>query len=80
MATVTARNVDDDDYALLSQAAQQHGRSISEELRLLIADYAGKLRTESRIAELRQIRARTKGLLGAHPDSVSLIRTIRDEE
>jgi plasmid stability protein len=79
MATATVRNVNDDDYAILSEAAARHGRSISDELRLLIAEYAGKLRTERRIVELREIRARTRGLLGAHPDSVSLIHAIRDE-
>jgi hypothetical protein len=79
MATATARNVDDDDYAILSEMAEQHGRSISEELRLLIAQYADKLRTEKRIADLRQIRARTKGLLGPHSDSVSLVRAVRDD-
>jgi len=80
MATVTARKVDDADYALLSQEAANHGRSISEEVRLLIADRAEKLRAAKMMAELSEIRLATKGLFGQSPDSVDLIRAIRDEE
>ena len=80
MATITARKVDDEDYALLSQAADQHGRSISEELRLLIAEHARKLRLQQQMVRMRDIRASTRGLLGPHVDSVSLVRAVRDEE
>jgi len=80
MATITARKVDDQDYALLSEAAEQHGRSISEELRLLIAEHVRKLRLQKQIERMREIRVSSRGLLGAHTDSVSLIRAVRDEE
>ena len=58
MATVTARSVNNDDYAILAQTADEHGRSISEELRLLIADHAKKRRSDRRVAEMKSLRDR----------------------
>jgi hypothetical protein len=72
--------VDEADYNVLSENAEANGRSVSEELRLAIAERARKIRTEKMIGELRQIRALTKGKLGPYPDSVALVRAVRDEE
>lgn len=80
MATITARKVDDEHYALLSEAAAANGRSISEELRIMIADRASRLKAEKVIAELREIRGRLQGHRSEFPDSVALVRAIRDEE
>jgi hypothetical protein len=80
MATATARNVDDKDYSHLSEGAEEAGRSISDQLRLLIAEYARQREVAKSVARMRDIREKSKGLLGPWPDSVALIRTIRDEE
>ena len=78
MATVTARKVDDDDYALLGEMAEEHGRSISEELRLLIADHARKRRGEKRIAEMTALRDRINLTLPDGMTSLDLLREERD--
>ena len=80
MATVLARNVDDKDYAHLGEGAAENNRSISEELRILIAEYARKREVAKSVARMREIREQSKGMLGPWPDSVALIRAIRDEE
>ena len=80
MATATVRNVDDKDYAHLSEGADEAGRSISDELRILIADYARKREVAKSVARMREIRELSKGQLGPWPDSVALIRAVRDEE
>jgi hypothetical protein len=78
MATATARNVDDRDYALLSEAAEEHGRSISEELRLLIAEYARKRRGAKRVAELAELRRKYPITLPEGMTSLDLLREERD--
>jgi plasmid stability protein len=80
MATATVRNVDDRDYATLGEIAQQHGRSISEELRALIAEAARKRRMELLLADMRAARERNPIRLAPGEDAVSLIRAVRDEE
>jgi plasmid stability protein len=80
MATATVRNVDDRDYAALGEIAEANGRSISEELRALIAEAARKRRVEVLLAEVREARVRNPIRLAPGEDAVSLIRAIRDEE
>ena len=79
MATVTARKVDDGDYAHLSEGADENGRSISEELRALIAEYARKRRGIKVAAELRAFAEANPIKMRPGEDAVSLIRSIRDE-
>lgn len=55
MATATARNVDDKDYAALAEMAAANGRSISEELRALIAEAARKRRLDELIAGMKPL-------------------------
>ncbi len=78
MATATARNVDDKDYAILSEIAEAHGNSISEELRLLIAEYAAKRRTEKMVAATRKLRDRVGLTLPKGTTSLDLLREDRD--
>lgn len=80
MATVTARKVDDSDYAYLNEGAQENGRSVSEEVRLLIADYARKRKARKAVEELRAFRAANPIKMRAGEDAVSLIRYVRDDE
>jgi hypothetical protein len=80
MATVTARNVDDRDYAALGEMAQENGRSISEELRVLIAEYARRRKGAKVAAELKAFREANPIKMRPGEDAVSLIRYIRDHE
>jgi hypothetical protein len=79
VATVTARKVDDSDYAYLSEGAEENGRSISEELRALIAEYARKRKGAKVAAELRAFAEANPIKIRPGEDAVSLIRSIRDE-
>ncbi len=78
MATITARKVDDRDYALLSEAAAENGRSISEELRLLIAEHARKRRAQAAVADLKALRDRIGLTLPEGMTSLDLLREERD--
>jgi hypothetical protein len=75
MATITARNVDDRDYAMIGKMAKENGRSISEELRNLIADYARKRRAEKLLVEMREISANSKPL----PNGMTMQDMLREE-
>jgi hypothetical protein len=75
MATITARNIDDRDYAIIGKMAKENGRSISEELRNLIADYARKQRAEKLLAEMREISANSKPL----PNGMTMQDLLREE-
>jgi len=55
MATATARNVDDKDYAALAAMAAANGRSISEELRALIAEAARKRRLGELMSQIKPL-------------------------
>jgi hypothetical protein len=79
MATVTARKVDDRDYALLGEMAEENGHSISEELRNLIAEHARKRKGANVAAELRAFREANPIKMRSGEDAVSLIRAVRDE-
>ncbi len=79
MATATARKVDDRDYAALCVMASENGRSISEELRSLIAERVRTRRGAEIVAELRELRRRYPFNLPPGEDAVSVIRAIRDE-
>jgi plasmid stability protein len=76
MATATVRNVDDRDYATLGEIAQQHGRSISEELRALIAEAARKRRIELLITQIRETRERNPIRL---PDGMTSLDLLRED-
>jgi hypothetical protein len=80
MATATVRNVDDKDYAQLIKGAEESGRSISDQLRILIAEYARKREVAKSIARMREIRESNPIKLAPGEDAVSLIRAVRDEE
>jgi hypothetical protein len=75
MATITARNVDDRDYAIIGKMAKENGRSISEELRNLIADCARKRRAEKLLVEMREISANSKPL----PNGMTMQDVLREE-
>ncbi|MEI6643005.1 MAG: ribbon-helix-helix protein, CopG family [Novosphingobium sp.] len=78
MATATARNVDDKDYAALTAMAAANGRSISEELRALIAEAARRRRLEELMAQMREIRERNPFRMPDGKTSLDLLREERD--
>ena len=76
MATATIRKVDDCDYATIVEMAEEHGRSISEELRSVIAEAARKRRFEKLLAEMRAFRKRNPLKL---PDGRTMQDIMREE-
>ena len=78
MATATARKVDDKDYAYLSEGAAENGRSISEELRALIAEYARRRKGAKIAAELKAFRKKHPITLPPGMTSLDLLREERD--
>ncbi len=78
MATATARNVDERDYDLLGEIAAENGRSISEELRLLIAEHTRSRRGRQIVEELRELRDKVNLTLPQGTTSLDLLREERD--
>ncbi|MDE2595830.1 MAG: hypothetical protein KGL44_03020 [Sphingomonadales bacterium] len=78
MATATIRKVDDRDYATIGEMAEAHGRSISEELRCLIAEAARKRRVETLLVEMHEFRKRNPLKLPEGTTSLDLLREERD--
>lgn len=76
MATATIRKVDDRDYATIGEMAEEHGRSISEELRSVIAEAARKRRVEKLLAEMHEFRKRNPLKL---PDGMTSLDLLREE-
>lgn len=75
MATVTARNVDDRDYAMLNELAEANRRSVSAELRAMIAEAARRQRAQKIVAEMRDIRAKSTPLANGK----SMLDILREE-
>jgi hypothetical protein len=75
MATATVRKVDDRDYAALAEMAEENGRSISEELRTIIAEAAKKRRLAKVLETMREIRERS----GSLPNGMTSLDLLREE-
>jgi hypothetical protein len=78
MATATARNVNDKDYAALVATANENGNSISDELRALIAEHARRRRGTQLVAELKELRDTINLTLPDGMTSLDLLREERD--
>ena len=78
MATITARKVDDRDYAALVETAEEHGRSVSEEIRMLIAEHANKRRRQKLVQEMKELRDRINWTLPNGMTSLDLLREERE--
>lgn len=76
MATVTARKVDDSDYAALSELAQENGRSLSEEVRILIADHVRKRKVRDVVADMLDFAKRNPMKL---PDGKTSLDLLHEE-
>jgi plasmid stability protein len=80
MGSLTVRDIPDNQLAGLAEDARRNSRSMSAEVRELIAERDRKREVARSVARMREIREQSKGLLGPWPDSVALIRAVRDEE
>lgn len=80
MPSMTIRDIDAKQYQGLVEDARQNGHSLAAEMRALIAERTRKREVAETVARLKEIRAQTLGMFGPNPDSVTLIRAIRDEE
>jgi hypothetical protein len=78
MATATVRNVDNHDYAIIGKMAKENGRSISEELRSLIAESARKRRVQEVVADMREFAENNPLMLPEGMTSLDLLREERD--
>jgi hypothetical protein len=78
MATATARKVDDRDYAILVEMAEENDRSISEELRCIIAEATRKRRVATIVSEMRTFAERNPLNLPNGMTSLDLLREERD--
>lgn len=85
MATLTIRKLDDEIYERLRAQAARNERSIEAEARLILdkmtagEDLARPARFNELLARLWERQANTAVDPGA-PDSVALVRAVRDEE
>ena len=77
MATITARKVDDRDYVTLSETAGLNGRSISEELRLIIAEHARKQRAKKLVGDMVEFLGRDPLKLPGDMTSLDLLHQER---
>ena len=75
MAQVIVRNIDDNTIARLKARAARSGRSLEQELRLIITS-AARLNREEFRQHAAEMRERLRGR--RHTDSVILIREDRD--
>ena len=79
MGTLTVRNVDDDLLARTAKAARQHNRSLSAEVRELMAESDRKRRVEELLTNIKERREAVHRKYGPMESSSSLIRAVRDE-
>jgi plasmid stability protein len=81
MGAITIRNLDDTLVAAIKRRAAEHGVSMEEELRRLLAStYADNRRQRQREWALRQLERLKRGELpDSGGDSVELIRSMRQE-
>jgi plasmid stability protein len=78
MATLTIRRLDEEIYARLRERARANRRSLEAEAREILTERAGGL--EALVDELVRFQAEMVAKHGHLPDSMSLLRDMRDEE
>ena len=79
MASLTIHDLDDGTYDRLRAHATAMGRSPEDEVRQMIEDRV-KLSRAGWVEELRTLRQRLHEDYGPLPDSVTLVRQVRDRE
>jgi len=79
MATITIRRLADDVHARLKTQAKTNGRSLEAEARHILGERVAGGGSSDWIARLRDLQQQQKAEVGVLPDSLPLIRKIRDE-
>ena len=80
MGSLTVRDIPDQHLAGLAKAARLKKRSLSAEVRDLIAENDRKRQVEELLANIKRRRELYPIRLAPGEDAVSLIRAVRDEE
>ena len=78
MGSLTVRDIPDDQIAGLAEDAKRNNRSMSAEVRELIAERARKRRLLQILAEMREFRKRNPLKLPDGMTSLDLLREERD--
>jgi hypothetical protein len=78
MATLTVRGIDDSDLAALAEAAKQNNRSLSAEVRVMIAERTRKKSREQATADFLNFTRQNPLRLPDGVASLDLLRAERD--
>lgn len=78
MADLRVRNVDDKALEAIRARAKRHGRSLADEIRVILRDEATRPRREF-AASARELLDELRTKHGTFSDSAALIRADRDE-
>ncbi|MCL4758495.1 MAG: Arc family DNA-binding protein [Rhodocyclaceae bacterium] len=81
MADMVLRNLDDDLKQRLRERAAKHGRSMSAELRAIVAEALVQPEPADPVEEFKRLAARVRALSAGRPQTPSeeLLRQSRDE-
>jgi len=81
MADIVLRNLDDELKQRLRERAARHGRSMSAELRAIVAEALVQPEPADPIEEFKRLAARVRALSAGRPQTPSeeLLRESRDE-
>lgn len=81
MADIVLRNLDDELKQRLRERAARHGRSMSAELRAIVAEALVQPEPADPIEEFKRLAARVRALRAGRPQTPSeeLLRESRDE-
>lgn len=83
MPDLMVRNVPKDVYNFLKRSAKVHGRSLNAEVVAILSDEDGwarrRLQIDRVISEIRPVRSVIRREYPKAPDSVDLIRELRNE-
>jgi plasmid stability protein len=78
MGTLTVRDIEDDQLAGLAETARRNGRSVSAEVRDMIAESNRQRRIKQLLAEMHEFRKRNPLKLPDGMTSLDLLREERD--
>ena len=81
MADMVLRNLDDDLKQRLRERAARHGRSMSAELRTIVAEALTRAEPADSVEEFKRLAAKVRALSAGRPQTPSedLLRQSRDE-
>lgn len=82
MADIVLRNLDDDLKQRLRERAAKHGRSMSAELRAIVAEALMRPEPADHVEEFKRLAAKARALSAGRPQTPSeeLLHQSRDEQ